>query len=157
MNVTELQQHYAEVRRRIAGEPKRRVCIPKIKKIEPVPTEISSKEREVIRSLAAGIPPASDDLRESVIQMLRAYRVPWMAIVGKSRVPQVVYCRRAIIWILHLRGWSTTKIGRFFGFDHSSINHALNKLNPRREKIDPYLKKDQRAATRRTTCRKDSV
>jgi len=150
VNIAELHQHYAEVRRRISGAAKRPVCPPRTVPKLDLEAGLSEREIRVVRSLATGLPPASDDLKASIIHMMRAYGVPWMALTGASRVRRVVNCRRAIIWILHLRGWSTTKIANFFGFDHSSIVHALDKINPRREKIDPYLKTSTRNKARRS-------
>lgn len=144
MNAAELHQHYADVRRRIVGDKKRAVCPPKLTaKLESI-EEKGWREKKVMRNLTAGMPPMPDDLRPSIVSMLVAYHMPWMAIVGRGRTRQICNCRRAIIWILHLRNWSTTRIGLFLGQkDHSSVIHALNKINPRREKIDPYLTKAQ--------------
>lgn len=151
MNAAELHQHYADVRRRITGEKKRAVCPPK----RPVEDGPRDNERAVTRNLTAGMPSMLDNLRPSIVSMLVAYRVPWMAVVGRGRTRQVCDCRRAIIWILHLRKWSTTRIGAFIGQkDHSSVVHALNKINSRREKIDPYLTKAQANKARRSVLRK---
>lgn len=140
MNIAELQQHYAEVRRRISGNAIQAVRPPKLE----ITDERDWREREFMRNLTAGMPSMSDDLRPSIVSMLVAYRIPWLAIVGRGRTRQICNCRRAIIWILHLRKWSTTRIGKFLGQkDHSSVVHALNTINPRREKIDPYLTKAQ--------------
>lgn len=155
MNVEQLQQHYAEVRRRIAGAAKRPVCQPKTTSSLVLEEGMSEREVKLIRSFVAGLPPAQDELRTSIIHMMRAYGVPWMALIGRGRTKNVILCRRAIIWILHLRGWSTTKIANFFGFDHSSIVHALDKMNPRRVKIDPYLKTSKRHSPSKSVRREN--
>lgn len=143
MNAADLHEHYAAVRRRISGVQKRAVCAPPPAPKIDVEKGMSIREQGHIRSLSFGVPVVAEDTRASIIHMLHAYNIPWLAIVGRDRTQKVVKCRRVIVWILHLRGWSTTRIGRLLNRDHTSIIHALDTINPRRTRLDTNSAKAQ--------------
>ena len=126
MNAQELIAHYAAVKNRIAP---RRASVVSIK-IPPKTEESSlSKEQRKIALLAYGMPAVAPDVRSSIVSMLLAYNVSWFAIIGKGRRHRICMCRRAITWVLYLRGWSHPKIGKLMQCDHSSSVYAVHKAN----------------------------
>lgn len=122
--------HYREVCARISAPAslarKQAVCvIPPKPKVEP--KDVVAKRRMV--ELMYGLPQCRDDLRFSIQQILIAYDTPWLGIIGRSRFRSRQPPRRAITWLLHLRGWSTPQIGRFIGRDHTTVVHSLQQVN----------------------------
>lgn len=122
--------HYREVRARISAPSslprKQAVChIPPKPKVET--KDAATKRR--MSELMYGLPQCSDDLRFSIQQILIAYDTPWLGIIGRSRFHSRQPPRRAITWLLHLRGWSTPQIGRFIGRDHTTVVHSLQQVN----------------------------
>jgi len=126
MNAQELIAHYAAVKNRIAPRDARAVSIKIPPKIEIDPLE---KERRRIALLTYGMPVIAPDVRYSIVSMLLAYNVSWFAVIGKGRRHRICMCRRAITWVLYLRGWSHPKIGKFMQCDHSSSVYAVHKAN----------------------------
>jgi len=126
MNAQELIAHYAAVKNRIAPKNARAVSIKIPLKIEVDPLE---KERRRIALLTYGMPVIAPDVRSSIISMLLAYNVSWFAVIGKGRRHRICMCRRAITWVLYLRGWSHPKIGKLMQCDHSSSVYAVHKAN----------------------------
>ncbi|NJO82550.1 MAG: hypothetical protein HC828_06785, partial [Blastochloris sp.] len=63
-----------------------------------------------------------------------AYGLTTTDLMGQSRTKAVVAVRHLALWILHRRyGPSLTELGSFFGGrDHSTIHHALAKVNQQR-------------------------
>ena len=126
MNAQELMAHYAAVRNRIAPRDARAVSIKIPPKIEVDPLE---KERRRIALLTYGMPVIAPDVKSSIVSMLLAYNVSWFAVIGKGRRHRICMCRRAITWVLYLRGWSHPKIGKLMQCDHSSSVYAVHKAN----------------------------
>lgn len=123
--------HYRQVRARLNGNPslarKQEVCA------RPEKPKVDTKDaarKKRLSELMYGVPQCADDLRFSIQQILVAYDTPWLAIVGRSRFKSRQPPKRAIIWMLHLRGWSTPQIGRFIHRDHTTVVHSLQRTNP---------------------------
>ena len=134
MDRLELAAHYREVRARITAPSSR-----PLKDAAVVKPEISldpqlEAQRKRINELLRGLPPSANDLRFSIGQILLAFNLPWFEIIGKKRARNYVMCRRSIIWLLHLRCWSTQQIGRYMERDHTTIVYHLNDVNWRRKK-----------------------
>lgn len=136
MNIHEQRAHYAAIKNRIAG---RVTILPKPQMAEskqPMQECALEKERRHVAMLANGIPNTSPDLKASIVCLLQAYNVFWTEVTGRGRARRISYCRRAITWLLHIRGWSFPRIGEFMHCDHSSAVHAVDRANSfgRREK-----------------------
>jgi chromosomal replication initiation ATPase DnaA len=74
-------------------------------------------------------PPCTPELHASLAAILDAYGRTWAHVVSPARPAAYIPCRRAIYWLLHCRGWSSLRIGRFCHRDHTSILYALGKVN----------------------------
>jgi hypothetical protein len=129
MNIEEQRAHYAAIKNRIAGRvpilPKPQMARP----ILPVQECTLEKERRHVVMLANGMPNTSPELKASLVCLLQAYNVFWTEVIGKGRSRRISNCRRAITWLLHLRGWSFPRIGEFLHCDHSSCVYAVDKAN----------------------------
>lgn len=129
MNIEEQRAHYAAIKSRIAGRvpilPKPQMAEPK----QPMQECALEKERRHVAMLANGMPNTSSELKASLVCLLQAYNVFWTEVTGKGRARRISNCRRAITWLLHLRGWSFPRIGEFIHCDHSSCVYAVDKAN----------------------------
>lgn len=67
-------------------------------------------------------------------QIADTYGLTTTDLIGRSHAKTVVAVRHLAMWILHRRyGPSLTELGIFFGGrDHSTIHHALEKVNQQR-------------------------
>jgi hypothetical protein len=128
VNIEEQRAHYAAIKNRISGRVPV-VLKPATKPVQPIIEYAFEREQRRIAMLANGMPNMAPDLRASVISMLQAYGVFWTEVTGKGRARRISYCRRAITWILHTRGWSFPRIGEFMKCDHSSAVYAIDKIN----------------------------
>lgn len=142
MNLEEQRAHYATIKDRLSGR------VP-VQKKNPHSTRMSDedrfeKERAHIASLANGLPNMPRDLKASIVCLLRAYDVFWTEVTGRCRTRRISHCRRAIIWLLHLRGWSLPRTSELINCDHTSCCHALDKANSWARN----LKKGTKKATR---------
>jgi chromosomal replication initiation ATPase DnaA len=72
------------------------------------------------------------------------FNVPMSRLLRPGRHRDVCYARWVAAWMLRRRAWSTVKIGRFIGLDHSTILHGL-----RRVANDAHLMLHARAAEAR--------
>lgn len=80
--------------------------------------------------LSAGRPTDGDLAVLREVAVLHGLTV--MDIVGRERTSRVVACRGEAVWRLkHLRGCSTTEIGRAIGGrDHTTVMHYLRTFEP---------------------------
>ena len=141
MNIEEQRAHYAAVKNRIALKPAmpQKVQAP-LEIIERDPVE---RERRKVILLAYGMPLLASDIKASILSMLLAYNVSWAAIISKSRIHRICMARRAITWILHLRGWSYPKIARLMGRDHSTCVYAIHRSNSWQYPEDQKIRRRQ--------------
>lgn len=142
MNLEQQRAHYAAIKDRIAG----RISIQKQNEyhVTATPEDLAEKERAHVAKLASGLPKMPPDLRASIVCLLKAYDVFWTEVTGKGRTRRVSHCRRAITWLLHLRGWSLPRTAELLNCDHTSCCHALDKANS----WTRNLKKGTKRATR---------
>ena len=61
--------------------------------------------------------------------------VPARRLLSAGRHRDICAARWIASWLLHRRGWSTLKIGRYFGLDHSTVLHGLRRIADSRELI----------------------
>lgn len=104
-------------------------------------------------SVTRGTPdPLMAQRRDPVAAIIAACAAEWgvtdAAIRGNSRKPSAVRPRHAAIWIAkQVTGRSTTELGEAFARDHTSILHALGRV----DRADP----ETRAAIARVRERLD--
>lgn len=53
-------------------------------------------------------------------------------IMSRSRVRRIVHARQEVFWLAREAGKSTGEIGRFFGFDHTTVMHGCRAHEHRR-------------------------
>jgi hypothetical protein len=84
--------------------------------------------------LDVGAPPAECKLgkfkrfREIIEPVLRKYGVNWSQFMGESRRSRLKACRWEAWFLLWKDGYQFIRIGEFCGRDHSTIVHAVRKL-----------------------------
>lgn len=130
METQDWAAHYREVRARITAPAsaarKQEVCA----RPEPPTEDMRDRaQRKRMSELMYGLPTCPPEIRFSIQQILLAYDMPWLAIIGRGKFASLHPPRRAITWMLHLRGWSTPQIGEFIGRDHTTVVHSLQKTN----------------------------
>lgn len=54
--------------------------------------------------------------------------VPRSRLLRPGRHRDICSARWVAAWMLRRRNWSTPKIGRFFGLDHSTVLHGLRRV-----------------------------
>lgn len=59
----------------------------------------------------------------------------------RSRSPGAVEIRQTVMLDLHQAGWSTPRIGKAFGVDPSTVNHALRRAREKKERV---VKKEEK-------------
>lgn len=59
-------------------------------------------------------------------------------ITGSSRPQAVALARQMCYWLLRLRGWEYTAIGRFFQRDHAAVMHGCLCVNVRFDMDERY-------------------
>jgi chromosomal replication initiation ATPase DnaA len=59
--------------------------------------------------------------------------VPPARLLRPGRHRDICSARWIAAWTLRRRGWSTLKIGRFLGLDHSTVLHGLRRVAERHE------------------------
>jgi DNA-directed RNA polymerase specialized sigma24 family protein len=113
-----LKSHYAAVRSRLTANtyaPPKAIPVP-----EPEP------EPEPVNILA-GLPRIAGPAANSIRHLLVAYGATWRDLrMGDRRYTSA---RRAVMWMLTLRGWSSPEIARVFGTDHTTILYHLFAIN----------------------------
>jgi hypothetical protein len=75
------------------------------------------------------LPPLPMKGREIVTLVAQSMGVGIEAILGRSRVSEVVECRALIATTLRGRGWSFPQIGRLLKRDHSTIINLCDKID----------------------------
>ena len=77
----------------------------------------------------------SPDLATRVVAVAAAifHVVPSSRLLRPGRHRDICAARWIAAWVLRRRGWSTLKIGRFFGLDHSTVLHGLRRVADSRE------------------------
>jgi chromosomal replication initiation ATPase DnaA len=70
--------------------------------------------------------------REIIIAAAKEFGVLPFEITSPTHERRVVLARRVAMWLMHERGWSSTKIGQIADKDHSTVLTALNDLRARR-------------------------
>jgi chromosomal replication initiation ATPase DnaA len=72
----------------------------------------------------------SPDLAARVVAIAAAlfHVVPSGRLLRPGRHRDICAARWIASWLLHRRGWSTLKIGRYFGIDHSTVLHGLRRV-----------------------------
>ncbi|EYD71793.1 helix-turn-helix domain-containing protein [Limimaricola hongkongensis] len=103
---------------------------------------------------AQRVDPLAAQRRDPIASIIAACAAEWgvsdAAIRGNSRKPSAVRPRHAAIWIAkQITGRSTTELGEAFVRDHTSILHALGRV----DQADP----ETRAAIARVRERLDPV
>jgi hypothetical protein len=111
-----LKSHYAAVRSRLTANtyaPPKAIPAP-----EPEPEPVN---------ILAGLPAIASPAADSIRHLLVAHNATWRDLrLGDRRYTSV---RRAIMWLLHTRGWGSPKIARIFGTDHTTILYHLFAIN----------------------------
>jgi hypothetical protein len=75
----------------------------------------------------------SPDFAARVVDLAAAYFhvVLSRRLLRPGRHRDICAARWIASWVLHRRSWSTLKIGRFFGLDHSTVLHGLRRVADR--------------------------
>jgi tRNA nucleotidyltransferase (CCA-adding enzyme) len=128
MNLAEQTAHYKAIRERIAAASYKPLQ-------KPVQIEAQPKPIEAPQQIE--LPPIklNRSTRESLAYLLQAYGVTWDEVTSVRRWPRFTRARRAIWWFLHCRGFSTVRIGELTNRDHTSVVHALQKVNSWKVKV----------------------
>lgn len=148
----ELKQHYAEGRARLGFAPVRRQTAV----ARPVSYEASPSS--VLAVLPAGPAPidfiASNGMRFLASYAAAKFRVDYKSLWIKYRQDEAVAARQfAMALISAHMDTSTTRIGRFFGVDHSTVMKARNK----RFRTDHSLRKMFEATEAEKNARRDEL
>lgn len=116
-----LKSHYAAVRSRLtasAYEPPKATPVVIAPEPEPEPQHVN---------ILAGLPRIAGPAADSIRHLLVAYGATWRDLrMGDRRYTSA---RRAVMWMLTLRGWSSPEIARVFGTDHTTILYHLFAIN----------------------------
>ena len=70
--------------------------------------------------------------RERIERLAKDLGYTMDEIRGRSRLPDIVHARWAIMVDLHRVGFSSVNIGRMLNRDHSTVLHALTRCGVRR-------------------------
>lgn len=66
--------------------------------------------------------------------IVTAHKIPWRAVTGRTRIRDVVRCRREVCVVLRDEfGWSYDRIGALINKDHTSVYWAIRTAFPDRE------------------------
>jgi chromosomal replication initiation ATPase DnaA len=82
-------------------------------------------------SMAPPIPSVADRIVAVVAPMFDVRPARRLLLPGRHR--DLCAARWVASWLLRQRRWSTVKIGRFFGMDHSTVLHGLRRVATSRE------------------------
>jgi chromosomal replication initiation ATPase DnaA len=73
--------------------------------------------------------PPRADLPQCILAAAAAlFHVPPSRLLRPGRHRDLCCARWIAAWILRQHGWSTIKIGRFLGLDHSTVLHGLRRV-----------------------------
>lgn len=109
-----------------------------------VDTVVAAREnlgvKRVMRKLSAGTRDAEpeqrgipDVAREIIRDVCRRHNVNYDAMLSPARARRIAWPRQEAFWRLDAAGkWSTTKIGQFFGRDHTTVIHGVRAYQARR-------------------------
>jgi len=151
----ELSTHYAQVRKRLRGEPPKRImAIPPRPEPEPEPIPVAEPGPQREFSFVRDLRPVAHTMifakggwiqsvankeqlvpRKSFSDVLKEFSkeagVPMRTILGRRRHRWIVELRRAFLWRAahecpHL---SIADIGRRAGVDHTTVLHALKRYS----------------------------
>lgn len=82
------------------------------------------------QALAKPVP----DLPKRVLAAAASFfHVPPARLLRPGRHRDICSARWVAAWMLRRRNWSTTKIGRFLGLDHSTVLHGLRRVADNQE------------------------
>jgi hypothetical protein len=128
MDLAQQTAHYKAIRERIVAASY---------KPTPKPVQIEAHPEPIEETQQLELPPVklNRGTRESLAYLLQAYGVTWADVTNVSRRPRFTRARRAIWWFLHCRGFSTVRIGELTNRDHTSVVHALQKVNSWKVKV----------------------
>ena len=128
MDLAQQTAHYKAIRERIVAASY---------KPPPKPVQIEAQPEPIEEPQQLELPPVklNRGTRESLAYLLQAYGVTWADVTGVRRWPRFTRARRAIWWFLHCRGFSTVRIGELTNRDHTSVVHALQKVNSWKVKV----------------------
>jgi hypothetical protein len=92
-------------------------------------------------SKPAPLPDAPSDVpvkswRDVMAVVAKQYMVDASAVLGKNRSKRVVRARAIAVLILNRRGNSMSVIGSWLGKNHSTLIHAVKKVESRMDAID---------------------
>jgi chromosomal replication initiation ATPase DnaA len=82
-------------------------------------------------SMAPPVPSVGDRIVTVVASMFDIR--PARRLLQPGRHRDLCAARWVASWLLRQRRWSTVKIGRFFGLDHSTVLHGLRRVAANRE------------------------
>jgi chromosomal replication initiation ATPase DnaA len=99
---------------------------------------------DVHRARITVLPPGPELPQRVLAAAASVFNLPMSRLLRPGRHRDVCYARWVAAWMLRQRAWSTVKIGRFLGLDHSTILHGL-----RRVANDAHLMLHARAAETR--------
>lgn len=99
-----------------------------------IATTLEVLDTQRARELVAKPPP---DLPKRVLATAAAlfHVTPPARLLRPGRHRDICSARWVAAWILRRRRWSTVKIGRFFGLDHSTVLHGLRRVAASQELI----------------------
>lgn len=147
--VAELLERYRAVKRRLNGDPNRTLREPnagqaerKIALIVPIngKLEQSANEPELpgapARQYGKSLEPAFDHCPTPHAKATAVLRdvanrngVPVEEILGSRRTSRVAKARHEAIWrVKNATNWSLPRVGRMFHRDHSSVLHAIRRM-----------------------------
>lgn len=95
------------------------------------------RERERLR------PRFKEEPKRIVEMAASLFHVPAKALHDRDRRRDVISARYVAAWLLRRRRWSYSKIGRFFGLDHSTIMNGLRKVARTNHLINAATKAEQ--------------
>lgn len=80
------------------------------------------------RARQALVRPMPDLANRVLIAAAAPFHIPASRLLRPGRHRDICSARWIAAWILRQRRWSTLKIGRFLGLDHSTVLHGLRRV-----------------------------
>ncbi len=80
------------------------------------------------RAREAVAKPAPDLPKRVLAAAASLFHVPPARLLRPGRHRDISSARWVAAWMLRRRNWSTVKIGRFLGLDHSTVLHGLRRV-----------------------------
>lgn len=142
----ELEQHYAEVRRRLyrpavdARAIEQRAAMNRIAETRekarvvnvrgkdgeaPVPKRKRSRKIPDWEALHISTVMKKKKINDTVMLIALKHNIPAPLIVSSSREKAVVAARNEVLSVLHSSGYSYCMLGRIFRRDHTSVRYAV--------------------------------